>query len=60
MRVDKLGNLRERFKIFNDLFADAGALHLYYYGATIAHGGAMHLGQRRRREWFSPEFKKEF
>src|SRR2546421_3778202 len=60
MRVDKLGNLPERFKIVNDLFPNGRALHLYDNGATIAHGSAMHLGQRRRREWFSVEVKKEF
>src|SRR2546423_3899720 len=60
MRVDKLGNLLERVEIFNDLFADGGALHLYYYGASISHGCSMHLRQRRGRRRFSFELKKEF
>src|SRR4051794_15756015 len=60
MRVDKLGNLLERVEVFNDLFADGGALHLYYYGATISHGCSMHLRQRRGRRRFSVELKKEF
>src|SRR2546430_108474 len=60
MRVDKLGNLLERVEILNDLFADGGALHLYYYGASISHGCSMQLRQRRGRRRFSFELKKEF
>src|SRR5436190_159263 len=60
MRVDKLGNLPERFQILNDLFADGGALHFHYYGATISHRCSMHLRQRRGRSRLSFELKKEF
>src|SRR5258707_12997138 len=60
MRIDKLGNLLERVEIFNDLFPNGRALHLYDNGATIAHGCSMHLRQRRGRRRFSVEVKKEF
>src|SRR5438477_10037505 len=60
MRVDKLGNLPERFKIVNDMFPNGGALHLYDNGATVGHFSAMHLGERHRCEWFSVEVLIEF
>ena len=45
MSIKKLGDLAQRLEVLDDLIANVRPLHLDYDRATIAHVGAMHLGQ---------------